>query len=99
MSIKLELSGPQGNAFYILGLVRNLGRQLNMDNKIIDDIVKKMMSGDYDNLLKIFIYNFGVIVDVYDNGKKYKVKNKKRKLRIRNNNPIFEIVVGNVVPL
>ena len=96
MTVVIDLSGPQGNAFYLMGLVRNLGRQLDLDEVKINDIVNKMMSSDYDNLLNVFIDNFGVVVDIYQNGKRYirtptTKTNNKRKLIIRSSEPIFEV--------
>ena len=68
--MKIELSGPQGNAFYLMGLVDNFGRQLNLTQEIVNKIIKEMRSSDYDDLLKTFIKNFGMIVQLYQNGKR-----------------------------
>jgi hypothetical protein len=68
--MKIELSGPQGNAFYLMGLVDDFGRQLNLNQEIVNKIIKEMRSSDYDNLVKTFIKNFGMVVQLYQNGKR-----------------------------
>tara|TARA_B110000285_G_scaffold21162_1_gene20503 strand:+ start:731 stop:946 length:216 start_codon:yes stop_codon:yes gene_type:complete len=62
MGIEIDLTGPQGNAFYLLGTANNLCKQLGYDSKpVIDD----MMAGDYDNLLSVFDKHFGDFVTLY----------------------------------
>lgn len=61
-AIEVDLTGPQGNAFYLLGLAQNLSKQLGLDGK---KITKEMMGGDYENLLQVFDSNFGSIVTLY----------------------------------
>ena len=41
---------------------RYLGVKLDLSKDEIDNIVKEMMSGDYDNLVEVFITNFGQLV-------------------------------------
>jgi hypothetical protein len=60
--IVIDLTGPQGNAFNLLGLARNFGKQLGMADSYIKEIQAKMMSGDYDNLIQVFDNEFGSIV-------------------------------------
>ena len=60
--IEIDLTGPQGNAFYLLGAAKNLAKQLDLDsNKILDE----MKSGDYENLIQVFDKNFGLFVTLY----------------------------------
>ncbi len=54
--IEIDLTGPDGNVFYILGVAKNLCKQLNMDFVIIKE---KMTSGNYENLVKVFDEYFG----------------------------------------
>lgn len=61
-SITIDLSGPQGNAYYLLGTAKNLAKQLELDG---DEITKQMTSGDYENLLEVFDSNFGMFVTLY----------------------------------
>ena len=60
--IEIDITGPQGNAFYLLGTAKNLAKQLDLDG---NEIMKEMMSGDYENLLQVFDENFGSIVTLY----------------------------------
>ena len=59
--ILVDLTGPQGNAFWLLGYANTLGRQLGFDIKKIDD---EMTAGDYENLIKVFDKYFGSVVDL-----------------------------------
>jgi len=54
--IVIDLTGPEGNAFVLLGTARNLAKQLSKDPKAITE---EMMSGDYENLLNVFDREFG----------------------------------------
>jgi len=54
--IVIDLTGPEGNAFVLMGKAKGLAKQLKFDgNKIINE----MMSGDYEELLKTFDKYFG----------------------------------------
>lgn len=63
--IVLDLSGPDGNAFAVMGLARDLARQLGYEKEDIDQLMDDMKSGDYDNLIQIFDDHFGTLVDIY----------------------------------
>jgi hypothetical protein len=60
--IEIDLTGPQGNAFYLLGTAKKLANQLGLDS---DEILNQMKSGDYENLLQVFDKNFGMFVTLY----------------------------------
>jgi len=60
--IEIDLTGPQGNAFYLLGTAKKLANQLDLDS---DEILNQMKSGDYENLLQVFDKNFGMFVTLY----------------------------------
>ena len=60
--ITIDLTGPQGNAFYLLGTANNLAKQLGLNGK---EIVEEMKSSDYENLLQVFDNYFGNIVTLY----------------------------------
>ncbi len=49
---KYKLVGINGNAFYIMGYVRNALRESGHRDKI-DEYIKKAMSGNYTNLLAV----------------------------------------------
>mgnify|MGYP001186996772 CR=1 FL=1 len=55
----IDLTGPDGNAFALLGQAKRYARQLDMD---FDLIRREMTSGDYENLLKVFDRYFGDFV-------------------------------------
>jgi len=57
LKIKLNIGGPKGNAYYILGIVPSL---TSGDN--IVEIRNEMMKGDYNNLLKVFKKHFPEVV-------------------------------------
>ncbi len=54
--IVIDITGPDGNAFALMGYAQRFGRQLGLDT---EGILKEMRSGDYENLLEIFDRNFG----------------------------------------
>ena len=60
--IEIDLSGPEGNAFYLIGAARNLAKQLGKDGKAITE---RMIAGDYENLLAVFEEEFGDVVTLY----------------------------------
>ena len=60
--ITIDLTGPQGNAFYLLGTASNLAKQLGMNS---EEICSEMRSGDYENLLEVFDSYFGSFVTLY----------------------------------
>ncbi len=57
--IIIDLTGPDGNAFVLMGYAKRFAKQLGLDsNKIIDE----MTSDDYEHLLKVFDNAFGSFV-------------------------------------
>ena len=52
----IDLTGPQGNAFVLLGYAKRYAKQLGLDGKAIQN---EMMQGDYEHLLEVFDKNFG----------------------------------------
>ena len=63
--ITIDLTGPQGNAFSLMGTAKSLGRQLGMDNEEIKAIHSDMTSGDYEHLVEVFDEHFGEYVTLY----------------------------------
>jgi len=57
--IVIDLTGPQGNAFFLLGTAKNLAKQLGLDG---DDICEEMRASDYENLIQVFDKYFGDFV-------------------------------------
>ena len=57
--IIIDLTGPEGNAFTLMGTAVNLAKQLGKDGKAIRE---EMMAGDYEHLLSVFDREFGHFV-------------------------------------
>lgn len=60
--IEIDLAGPEGNAFALMGLAQRLARQLERDP---EPIIADMKSGDYDHLVEVFEREFGDFVVIY----------------------------------
>jgi hypothetical protein len=52
----IDLTGPQGNAFFLLGQAEQYARDLGLDG---DQIITEMKSGNYENLIRVFDHYFG----------------------------------------
>tara|TARA_B100001564_G_scaffold295725_1_gene260952 strand:- start:265 stop:459 length:195 start_codon:yes stop_codon:yes gene_type:complete len=59
----INISGPDGNAFALMGYAQTFAKQLGIDSK---PIIEEMMSGDYDNLLEVFKNNFENVVELVE---------------------------------
>ena len=57
--IVIDLTGPEGNAFVLLGYAKQYAKQLKFDDK---KIIDEMTSGDYEHLLETFDKYFGDFV-------------------------------------
>ena len=60
VKLTLDLSGPDGNAFAILGNVNDILKQLGYDKQAIGEVMKEAMSSDYGHLLE----TVGRVVDL-----------------------------------
>ena len=60
--MEIDLTGPQGNAFFLLGTATRFARQLGMNEY---EVLNEMKSGDYENLLEVFDKYFGDFVIMY----------------------------------
>ena len=54
----IDLQGPQGNAFALMAQADDFLRQMGRRDEF-RAMRTEMMSGDYDNLIRIFEENFG----------------------------------------
>ncbi len=54
--VVIDITGPDGNAFVLMGYAKRFARQLDLDDKAI---INEMMRGDYENLLSVFDKYFG----------------------------------------
>ena len=60
--IEMDLTGPEGNVFVLIGTAMNLERQFGIDDEMIKE---QMMSGDYENAVQTFDKHFGEHVILY----------------------------------
>ncbi len=60
--LEIDLTGPDGNAFVLMGIAKNLAKQLGLDGEMI---AKEMMLGDYEDLLQTMEDYFGDIIIMY----------------------------------
>lgn len=61
-SPSIDLTGPEGNAFVLIGYARKWSKQLGLNP---DKVQKEMMSGDYENLVSVLEKYFGSVVTFY----------------------------------
>jgi len=52
-NVSVQLSGEDGNAFFIIGRVTKAMKLVNVENATIDAFTSEAMSGDYDHLLQV----------------------------------------------
>lgn len=52
----IDLTGPDGNAFALMGYARRFAKQLGIDS---NQVIGEMMRGDYENLINVFDSYFG----------------------------------------
>ena len=57
----IDLTGPQGNAFYLLGLASKFCKQLQIEDDII---LQDMKMGGYEHLITTFDDYFGDYIDL-----------------------------------
>ncbi len=62
LGIEIDLTGPDGNAFVLIGTAGKLAKQLGLDKAKIQ---AEMMSGDYEHLVATFDKHFGHFVTLY----------------------------------
>ena len=55
----IDLDGPNGNVFYLLGTAKKYGQLVGVD---CDKIIEEMTSGDYYNAVRVFNKYFGSFV-------------------------------------
>ena len=63
--LEIDLSGPGGNAFFLLGLVGQLGISLGMSRKKIKLIQDEMMLSSYDMLVETLDKYYGDYIVIY----------------------------------
>ena len=57
--------GPKKVDFYLLSLVSRWSKELQFSDSYREEMLEKMKSSDYENLIKVFDDEFGSIVTLY----------------------------------
>ena len=57
--ITIDLTGPDGNVFVLMGKAKGFARDLGLDG---DEIINEMKSSDYENAVRVFDNYFGSFV-------------------------------------
>ena len=65
MSRVIDLQGSQGNAFALMAVADDFLRQMKRRDEF-NAMRTEMMSGDYNNLLRVFQTKFGDLVEFYN---------------------------------
>ena len=60
--IEMDLTGPEGNAYVLIGTAMKLARQFGYDDEVIKE---QMTSGNYEELVQTFDKYFGEHVILY----------------------------------
>ena len=60
--IEIDLTGEQGNVFYLIAQGGRFCKQLNLNSEVF---TRRMMSGDYENAINVFEEYFGEFVTLY----------------------------------
>jgi len=63
--IEIDLTGPKGNAFYLLNVASSLSKKLGYDKDHTDRIIMEMQLSDYEGLLHTFDREFGTLVTLW----------------------------------
>ena len=57
--VEIDLTGEQGNVFYLIGQASRFSDMMGLNTK---KIINDMMSGDYENAIQVFDKHFGHFV-------------------------------------
>lgn len=60
----IDLRGPAGNAFALIGNAQEFARKLGWTEDQIEHLVNDMQSGDYEHLVEVFDFHFGDYIDL-----------------------------------
>ncbi len=63
--INIDLNGPDGNAYVLLGLASRLCHKLGYSNDKTERILDEMKLTDYEGLLYTFDREFGMLVTLW----------------------------------
>ena len=60
----IDLNGPEGNAFCLLGTAMSLCKQIGISSGRTEEIIDELKSSDYEHLIQTFDKYFGKLVDL-----------------------------------
>ena len=63
--MEIDLTGPEGNAYILMGYARTWGRQLGYSEHRIKCIIDEMRLTNYEGLLHTFDREFGSFVTMW----------------------------------
>ena len=63
--IEIDLTGPEGNAYVLMGYARRFGKQLGWSESKINGLIQVMMLNDYECLVQVFDNHFGDYVTLW----------------------------------
>ena len=58
-SIVIDLNGPEGNAYCLMGYAQIWSKQLGLNS---EEIIEDMMSSNYEHLLEVMEKHFGSFI-------------------------------------
>jgi len=61
----IDLRGPEGNAWALMGITADLLRQMGRSKENINAVLEDMRSSDYEHLLKVMDAEVGMLVNLY----------------------------------
>ena len=60
----IDLNGPEGNAFCLLGTAMSLCKQIGISETRTEEIIDELKSSDYEHLITTFDKYFGKLIDL-----------------------------------
>ena len=60
--IIIDLTGPQGNAFFLLGQANKWLKEIGYNEEDRNKVLEDMKSSDYEHLIEVFDKHFGSFV-------------------------------------
>lgn len=60
----IDLRGPAGNAFALLGLAQDYAKKLGWTEEEQEALLTNMKSSDYEHLIDVFDFHFGDYIDL-----------------------------------
>jgi len=62
LPIHIDLNGPDGNVFALIGLAKSLKHMLGYSTEAMNAIIEDMMTDDYEHAIRVFDNEFGDFV-------------------------------------